>query len=485
MRHGTELASIVAILLIATVLRLHRLGDELWFDEIVTHVRVARLDLWSIATTYESQNQHLLYSLLARVALVVLGDGPAALRAPAAAFGVLGVAATWLLGRELLSRRLALLAAALLAVSEVHVWFSQNARGYSVLLACTMLASWLLVRALRDDRRRAWLAWGVVAALGVWVHLTMLFVVAAHAIMIVRRRWSGDGATRTARLAGPLLGLAVAAGITLAVYAPIVPAVLQVNATEGRDGTIAQWSSPRWAIGEVVARVRGSFRAPGLALVALGCGVAGAWVTARRRSILLELAALPVAIALLVVVGSGHHVWPRLLFFALGFATLLVVAGASALGEAVARRLGGAASIVRTAGTAACVALIVLTAMALPAAYGAKQRHAEAAALIDAAIRPGEVVVAAGPAAFVMQEELGREWPTVETVAELDAAAHDTSGVWLVHTFPIHLRALRPDLARALDERFVEVARLDGTLRGGEVVVWRSRGPVAFAPAAR
>jgi mannosyltransferase len=480
-----ELLCIVAILLLAAVLRLYRLGDELWFDEVVTHVRVASLDLWSIATTYESQNQHLLYSLLARGALVAFGDTPAALRAPAAVFGVLSIGAMWLLGRELLSRRQALLAAALLALSDVHVWFSQNARGYSALLAFTLLASWLLLHALRDDRRRTWIAYGVVSALGIWIHLTMLFVVVAHALSIARRRLPGPSAARAARLAGPLLGISVAGMLSLLAYAPILPAVLSVNATEGRGGGIPEWSSSRWALAEVVERVRASFAHPWLALAALVFGGIGAVRALRRQPLLLELLVLPVVVALLVVVGSGHHVWPRLLFFAAGFAALLVVAGASALGETLARRLGTDARTSLRAGTALCVVLIVATALALPGAYGAKQRFVEAAALVDSSVRPGEIVLTAGPAAFVVEHELGRAWPKVATAAELDAASRGASGVWLVHTFPIHLRARRPEIARALDERFVEVARLGGTLHGGEVVVWRSRAPGDFAGAPR
>ena len=134
---------LLAILLVAAVLlRIHRLGDETWLDEILTQIRVSRLGLWQLATTYESQNQHLLYSLLARLSIDVLGDTVIALRAPAAICGVLSIAATFLVGRELLSRREALVAAALLAFSDLHVWFSQNARGYTALALATLPVSY-------------------------------------------------------------------------------------------------------------------------------------------------------------------------------------------------------------------------------------------------------------------------------------------------------------------------------------------------------
>lgn len=474
MRRPVEIVLLASVLTLAIVLRLHALGDELWFDEIVTRLRVTRLDLAQIATSYESQNQHLLYSLLARVAIVVLGDTPAALRLPAALFGVLSIWATWLLGRELLSRREALLAAALLAVSDLHVWFSQNARGYSALLFFTLLASRSLLHALAGDRRRSWTLYALLVALGTYVHVTMLFVVAGHAAMVLRRRLPGDPRQRGARLRAPLVGFGLAALLILVLYAPIARDLLAVTAIEGRDGTIPQWSSSRWALGEALARLRDSFPRPWLAALALACAGAGVARVARRRPVLLELALLPVAVGLVVVVGSGHHVWPRLFFFASGFGALIVAAGALALGERGAR-LVASDRLAAHGGTAAGIALVAAVAAGLPGAYGPKQRHAEAIALVEASRAPGDAVVTAGPAARIVQEEYGRDWPKVATADELADVRRHAARTWLVHSFPIHLRARRPDVARMLDDDFVLVGRFAGTLGGGDVLVWRTR----------
>jgi uncharacterized membrane protein len=60
---------------------------------------------------------------------VLFGDSGAALRLPAALFGVASLGAVYALGREVVGRREGLLAALALAFSYQHVWFSQNARG--------------------------------------------------------------------------------------------------------------------------------------------------------------------------------------------------------------------------------------------------------------------------------------------------------------------------------------------------------------------
>lgn len=474
---------LLALLLVATALRLHRLGDETWLDEILTHVRVSQLGLAELATTYPSQNQHVLYSLLARVAIVLFGDGPAALRLPAAAFGVLSVAATYALGRDLLSRREALAGAALLALSDVHVWFSQNARGYTALLFLTLLSSRLLLRALSADHRRTWAVWGVTLAVGAWVHLTMLFVVAGHLLLLLRRRLPGpkDAGALRARLRGPLLGLALMGILSTLVYLPIAYDILTVTAVEGRGGRVPEWSSTGWAVRETAGRVLSSFPRPWLALVALICGVAGIASAARRAPVLLELLIVPVAVGIVVVAGSGHHVWPRFFFFACGFAALVTAAGATALGDAIARRWTRDPVTIARAGSAASILLIAAVALGAPAAWGPKQRFTEARALVERLAGPDDAVATAGPAAMVFRDAWHLPWERVGTADELDRVRATAQRTWLVHSFPIQLRGARPDLARALDESFELVARLDGTLRGGEVLVWRSRDAGAVA----
>jgi hypothetical protein len=477
-------AILLGVLLVcAAALRLYRVGDEEWLDEILTHVLVSRLDLAELATSYPSQNQHVLYSLLARVSIVALGDSTAALRVPAVVFGVLGIAATYVLGRELLSRREALAAAALLTVSDVHVWFSQNARGYTALQFFTVLASILLLRALASDRRTTWAAWGVTLALGAWVHLTMLFVVTGHALLVLRRRLPGP--TRTAalvaRLRGPLLGLAVTAVVTAAVYAPMLGDLLAVTAVEGRSGSVPQWSSTGWAVRETAARLLASFPRPGLALGALICCVAGVVSVAHRAPVLLELLLLPVVVGLVVVAGSGHHVWPRFFSFAGGLATLVTAAGAAALGTALVRRVTHDPAQFGRAATVAVTALVGAVALGLHGAYGPKQRYAEAVALVQRDGRTDDAFTTAGPAAPVFRDAWQLPWTRVGTAEELDRVRAGAARTGLVHSFPVHLRSARAGVAQALDRDFELIARFDGTLRGGETLVWRTRDPQPVA----
>ena len=129
--------------LAALALRFYRLGSDLWFDEVLTLVEFARPPLGAIITRFPSPNQHMLYSVLAHAALVTCGESAWALRLPAVFFGLGSLWALFLLGRRLIGTREALLATAIMTVSYHHVWFSQNARGYTALLFFATLATWL------------------------------------------------------------------------------------------------------------------------------------------------------------------------------------------------------------------------------------------------------------------------------------------------------------------------------------------------------
>lgn len=157
--------------LLAATMRAVGLDQQLWYDEMLLAVRWMPLGLGEIATTYTSQNQHMLYSLLARIAVGLFGEHNWALRLPAVLFGVAAVPALFFCARMMATggthegrleagatkgaRREALLASALLAVSYHHVWFSQNARGYTGLALWTLVTTYFFLRGWREGDRKS------------------------------------------------------------------------------------------------------------------------------------------------------------------------------------------------------------------------------------------------------------------------------------------------------------------------------------------
>src|SRR5512133_3189775 len=82
------LACILGLLGCAFALRMYKLDAGLWYDAVLTYVGYARMPFGEILTTYNNENQHFVFTLLAHACFVVFGEGAWALRLPAALFGV-------------------------------------------------------------------------------------------------------------------------------------------------------------------------------------------------------------------------------------------------------------------------------------------------------------------------------------------------------------------------------------------------------------
>lgn len=127
--------------LLAAVPRLLGLrAQSLWVDEILTWHAVRpghNLDFWE---QLHDTIQGPLYTAIAWL-LVRLGDPELMMRLPLAVAGVLTIPAFGILAGRLLDGRSARLAVLLLAINPFHVWYSQEGRGYGLLMFFGVLAA--------------------------------------------------------------------------------------------------------------------------------------------------------------------------------------------------------------------------------------------------------------------------------------------------------------------------------------------------------
>ncbi len=237
--------------ILAVGLRVVGLNRGLWLDEITFLVTTVRHPLAEIITVFPGDTQHPLYSILARLSILAFGEHIWSLRLPAVLFGVASVPALYFLAASVASRAEALLCAAFLAVSYHHVWFSQNARGYSALAFWTILATFFLLRAMRSGHRGLYAAYAITAALGAYTHLAMMFLIASHALIaasVALSDWKLGLSLKRGKLL--LQAFLLTGGLTLLFYAPIV---LQVQKffMKGPSG-MRVVSTPKWAILETI-----------------------------------------------------------------------------------------------------------------------------------------------------------------------------------------------------------------------------------------
>jgi mannosyltransferase len=197
---------------LAAALRLGTLGLQSYHhDEIVTASRVLRDGFWhAMDAVGFSESAPPLYYATAWLWTQVTGTGDVGLRSVSALAGVATVPIAYLLGVELSSRRAGIVAAALVAVNPMLIWYSQEARGYALFVLLTAVSLLYFVRALDHGRRRDSIAWGVASALALATHYFAAFPIAAEALWLLRRRGRASGG------AFPGLWIAAVAGLLLA-----------------------------------------------------------------------------------------------------------------------------------------------------------------------------------------------------------------------------------------------------------------------------
>ncbi|MGN9916995.1 glycosyltransferase family 39 protein [Micromonospora palomenae] len=195
-------------LLATLIVGLYGIGHaQPWRDELATWSAVTRPlgDLLRLTGTVDAATGP--YYVLMHGWVRIFGDSATALRLPSALAMAGAAGLTAVLGRWLLGTRAGLLAGLLFAVLPGTSRYAQEARPYALASLFAVLATLLLVAALR---RPAWTRWAgyatAVAALGL-THLLALTLLAAHAAVVLVAWWRGPTAAGLAPPPAPAAGL--------------------------------------------------------------------------------------------------------------------------------------------------------------------------------------------------------------------------------------------------------------------------------------
>jgi len=152
-------------------------SQSYWYDEAVTTVVIHpgwTHGFWSALAHSESTPP--LFYIWAKIWSGFFGDGPVALRSISDICGVGAVLVAYGIGRELAGRREALISAVLVATNPALLWYSQEARAYSLFVLLGGLSVLLSLRLRHDHRTRTWAGWSIASALALTAHYYAGFV---------------------------------------------------------------------------------------------------------------------------------------------------------------------------------------------------------------------------------------------------------------------------------------------------------------------
>jgi mannosyltransferase len=184
-----------------------------WQDEIATLAVIGGGlgDVLSSVADFERAPP--VYYVVAWAWTAVFGDGEVGARSLSAVAGTAAIPIAYVAGRELVSRRIGAIAAALVAVNPFLIWYSQEARPFALLVALSALALVFFGRALRTGRQRDVALWALTSGLALATHYFAAFPFAAEAAWLLSisklRRPAIAGTAAVGVLGAALIPLAV------------------------------------------------------------------------------------------------------------------------------------------------------------------------------------------------------------------------------------------------------------------------------------
>lgn len=180
-----SLVLLALTILAAAWLRFHGLtAKSFWFDEGFS-VGIARLG-WTdfLQLLWHREANMAVYYLLLRF-WIKLGVSEFLVRSLSVVAAVGTIPVIYALGARLFRQRVGLIAAVLLAVNAFSVRYSQEARGYTLLVLLVTLSSWFLVRSIEERTSRDWWLYTLSAVLVVYSHFYGILIVGAQIASLI------------------------------------------------------------------------------------------------------------------------------------------------------------------------------------------------------------------------------------------------------------------------------------------------------------
>jgi len=491
-RELVRATALLLILLTGVTLLWHDLAvrEVLGKDENASIIKLDQPNLWvvleasGVRANGQPGSMQPLYFLVQYFTWPLVRHNAFVLRFLPAAFGLLGVALTYRLGRLVWSAEAGLVGALLVAVLPLQVEYGQIIRPYTLLALLSLASAALLIQALNSNRPLDWAGFVLTATLGVYNHFNSLFVLAAEGLfaaciwpaMLVTSVKGHSRLSVARRLAGPALAFLAVGLLCL----PAFIRLMDLRLEEGGGKPAVQLAIPFFSrllfkIGLTTPWLRGLI----LGLMALG--LASTLGRRRWRAALLAFLWLAVPFAILSVVRSGRPFAERYVLFVPPVAFLLVGEGLvtlsrllAALGQRLVRRNGGTAlGVILAAGLAL---LFIPPLQGYYADNRASNRMELTLKVMERHLRPGDLILVSprfftrplavdGAEVLYLTRHLSPD--------ELDALAAQHPRMWVLYTSYIVPVELQEPLDRWVQSRPDEFVRV--RLKASTTLAYRDR----------
>ncbi|MFH0912662.1 MAG: glycosyltransferase family 39 protein [Candidatus Omnitrophota bacterium] len=159
----------IFIIFIAVILRLYHLGNQsLWLDEAYS-VMMSKNVVMLWAEQIKDPMPPLYYSML-HYWILIWGGSEFSLRLLSALFGILLIPLVFITGATIFDRKTGIYAALFAAISPIHIYYSQEARAYTLLAFLSLASSFMLYLSIEKNRNIFWIAYILATVLCLYAH---------------------------------------------------------------------------------------------------------------------------------------------------------------------------------------------------------------------------------------------------------------------------------------------------------------------------
>ncbi len=195
----SNLLILLFLTFIGLILRIQHINHSLWLDEML-HVMAASKSLRDLFHAVSSHSSPPLDYLIVKTAVFILGNSDWAVRMPALIFGIACIPLFYLLSGSVTNRRTALIATTLFVFSPMAIYYSQEARMYSLFLFLSILSYKLTVDVVKNNKFKTSLILGTVNGLLLLTHYFGIFIIITEAIILSLMFFYSKNKKRTAEL---------------------------------------------------------------------------------------------------------------------------------------------------------------------------------------------------------------------------------------------------------------------------------------------
>jgi len=165
---------LIVITAIGAILRIYNLGyQSIWLDEGASfgYIKETFAGTWTQAVEAKQAPLHMIILHF----MNLFSSSEFSLRLPSAIFGTLTIPVIYFTGKSLFGKKEGIVSAFLLAISMMHLWYSQEARMYAQMLLFASLSLYFFYVAVNGNRN-SWILYVIFSALAFYSHYYAVFV---------------------------------------------------------------------------------------------------------------------------------------------------------------------------------------------------------------------------------------------------------------------------------------------------------------------